>query len=480
MTEDEAGTSLEALLERDHRGQAVYRAALEYGCAYLGGVPARQVAPTAEAIAALDAFDEPLPLQSAPAAAVLRQLHELGSPATTAQAGGRYFGFVNGGALPAALAARLLADFWDQNAALSVMSPIAAKLEAICERWLVELFGLPAGSAAGLTSGSSLATLSGLLAGRNELLRRRGWDLRERGLFGAPPLRAVLSSGAHVTTRKALAILGIGASQIVEVPADAQGRFDARALPPLDANTLLILQAGNVNSGAFDPFERLCQAARAAGAWVHIDGAFGLWARACRATRHLAAGIEMADSWSVDGHKTLNSPYDCGIALCRDRAALANALSADAAYLPAGEYRDGMLYTPEMSRRARSIELWAALKSLGRDGIDQLIAQLCRRARQFAAELEAQGFRILNEVVFNQVLVACDSPELTAGALTRLQADGECWCSGSQWRGEAVIRISVCSWRTTAADVRRSAAAFVAARQAALPGKLDLRYDKRA
>ena len=237
--------------------------------------------PDAQALAALENFDEALPAQPTPPADVLRQLHHLGSPATTANAGGRYFGYVNGGALPGGLAGRVLADCWDQNAALQLMSPVAAKLEAVCERWLVDLLRLPAESAVGMVSGTSVASLCGLLAGRNALLTRAGWDVSQQGLFGAPALRVVMSSSAHATIRKALATLGIGAAQIELVPADAQGRMDAKALPPLDERALLVLQAGNVNSGAFDAFTPLCEAARRAGAWVHVDGAFGLWARAC-------------------------------------------------------------------------------------------------------------------------------------------------------------------------------------------------------
>ncbi len=455
-------------LKTEHDSRDVYRLALEYSGKYLDTLAERRVFPEAEALAALGRFDEPLPDQPLAAQDVLKQLHDLGAPATTAQGGGRYFGFVNGGVLPAALGARLMADFWDQNAALQVMSPIAAKLEAICENWLVDLLDLPRSSAAGLVSGTSAATLCGLLAGRNALLRRQGWDVTAQGLFGAPKLRAVISDGAHITVRKTLAILGIGSEQVQTVPAEQQGRFDVSQMPPLDDRTLLILQAGNVNSGAFDPFVPLCNAAREAGAWVHIDGAFGLWARASQSTAHLTAGVDLANSWSVDAHKTLNSPYDCGIIICRDRQALVGALQASDSYLQFGEGRDGMLYTLEMSRRARGLELWAALKSLGRTGIDQLVAQLCRRARQFAGELRTQGFRILNDVVFNQVLVACDSPELTMPTLELIQASGECWCGASQWQGEIVIRISVCSWATTEEDVQRSVAAFVAARAQAL------------
>ena len=454
-------------LKRDHADQTIYRQALEYTCDYLADLRERPPCPPPEALADLDQFDEALPAGSTAASDVLATLHRIGSPATTALNGGRYFGFVNGGVLPTALAARLLADVWDQNAGLQIMSPIAAKMEAVCETWLVDLFGLPADTAMGLVSGTSVATLCGLLAARNAILRRAGWDASERGLFGAPPLRVVMSSAAHVTVRKALALLGIGADQITLVPADDQGRFDAGALAPLDERTILILQAGNVNTGAFDPFAPLCRAANAAGAWVHIDGAFGLWARACESTANLTAGIDLADSWSVDAHKTLNAPYDCGIALCRDRGAMISALQASETYLHFGEGRDGMLYTPEMSRRARGIELWAALKSLGRGGVDQLVAQLCERARQFAAELDAAGFRILNDVVFNQTLVACETPALTQRTLEQVQAGGECWCGGTEWQGEAAIRISVCSWATTEADVSRSVSAFVVAREQA-------------
>ena len=450
---------------QDH---AIFRRALDYGLAHLASLENRRPFPSQAALDALRIFDEPMPLQGADADSILRQLHDIGSPATVAHGGGRYFGFVNGGALPAGLAARALADFWDQNAALHVMSPIAAKLEALCEGWLVDLLRLPDGTAAGFVGGSSTATLCGLLAGRDALLRRHGWDIREGGLFGAPAIRVVMSQEAHATVSKALAILGIGDAQIERIPADSQGRFDADRLPKLDDNTLLILQAGNVNSGAFDDFAALCQAARDADAWTHIDGAFGLWARACNAKAHLTHGIEMADSWSVDAHKTLNSPYDCGIVFCRESDALAAALQVSGAYLPLSGERDGSRYTPDMSRRARGIELWALLKSLGKAGIDALVTRLCAHARDFADGLAAQGFRILNDVVFNQVLVACETGELTEATLKQIQRGGEIWCGGTLWHGEPAIRVSVCSHATTADDIRRGVEAFAQARSLAL------------
>ena len=455
-------------LHNECQDKAIYRQAFDCAMDYLDSQRKRPVFPTSKSLLALNKLDEPLPQGPSAAADVLRLLHEIGSPATVAQGGGRYFGFVNGGVFPAALAARLLADVWDQNAALQVMSPIAAKLEAICETWLVDLLDLPAGAAAGFVSGTSIATVCGLLAGRNAILQKHGWDASERGLFGAPPIRVVLSGAAHASVDKALSILGMGSAQVERVAADEQGRIDVRKMPPLDDNTLLILQAGNVNSGAFDDFATICARARRAGAWAHIDGAFGLWARACQATAHLTAGMELADSWSADAHKTLNSPYDCGIILCKDRQALAGALQAQGDYFIYGHERDGMLYTPEMSRRARSVELWALLKALGRAGIDELVAQLCARARQFAEGLAGNEFRILNDIVFNQVLVACETPEHTQRTLREIQASGVCWCGGSTWQGEPVIRISVCSWATSEDDVRLSVEAFVAARERAL------------
>ena len=360
-------------LQQENDEKAHYQQTLDYALAYLASVRHRPVFPSDAAIDGMRALDLALPRGTKRrcrySASVTRDRfaghgRPRRRPLFRLCQRRRYF--------QAALAARILADVWDQNAALNIMSPIAAKLEAICETWLVDLLDLPADTAAGFVSGTSTATLCGLLAGRNAILSRQGWDVGERGLFGAPVIRLVMSEAAHGSVRKALALLGSGQAQIEIVPADDQGRMDTQDLPKLDDSTLLILQAGNVNSGAFDDFVTICLAAERADSWVHIDGAFGLWARACSTTVHLTAGIEIADSWSVDAHKTLNSAYDCGIILCKDRQALVQALQAQGAYLQFGEERDGMLYTPEMSRRARGIELWALLKSLGRAGVDEL------------------------------------------------------------------------------------------------------------
>lgn len=445
------------LLEQAHR----------YAEAYIGSVRDRPVFPSASAIENLSAFDGPMPEQGLDPAQMLEQLHTIGGPATVAQTGGRYFGFVNGGIHPPALAARWLADSWDQNAALHVMSPIASKLEAVCEAWLASLFGLPEGTAAGFVSGTSTSLTCGFAAARNTLLQRQNWDVAADGLFGAPEIKVVLGEQAHGSVFKALAFLGLGRDRVYKIPCDDQGRMIADQVPDLDERTLLILAAGNVNSGAFDPCRILCERAKAAGAWIHIDGAFGLWAAASPKTSHLTDGIGLADSWSVDAHKTLNAPYDSGIILCRDRDALASALHATGSYLQFSENRDSMMYAPEMSRRARGIDLWATLVTLGQKGVAELIDQLCDGAHLFAESLQKNDFRILNDVVFNQVLVACGTPAETEETLRTLQDSGECWCGGSVWLDEPVIRVSVCAAETTPQDIERSVAAFVQSRQAA-------------
>ena len=445
--------------------KGIFEQAKTYAYDYMDKAYDRSVIPSEDAIKNLSIFDEQLPEMSCNPIEVLRLLHENGSPATLAQTAGRYFGFVNGSSTPAALAAKWLSDVWDQNAALYVMSPIVSQLETVCEKWLRSLLGLPEETVAGFVSGTSTATACGLAAGRNEILKRQGWDVNSKGLFGAPPIRVVLGEQAHATVFKALALIGLGKDRVEKVPVDDQGRMIADKMPELDAHTLVIVQAGNVNSGAFDPIDEICDRARSAGAWVHVDGAFGLWAAASRNKHYLTKGIEKADSWSVDAHKTLNAPYDCGIILCRNREALVTALQATGSYIQYSENRDGMLYTPEMSRRARGVELWATLKFFGRSGVEELIDGLCERAQQFAELLTAEGFHVLNDVVFNQVLVSCNSPEETKSVLENIQKSGECWCGGTVWKGEPVIRISVCSWATTPLDIERSAAAFVKARE---------------
>ena len=458
---------LQRQMFRELEEKRIFEAAREAAFTYADSVRERSVFPPPEALDRLDVFDEPLPQAPGDALQILRQLDRFGSPASVAQTGGRYFGFVNGGVLPAALAVRWLTDFWDQNTLLYVSSPIASRLETVTEAWLRELFGLPEECVAGFVSGSSLSIFCALAAARQRAFATLGWDIGRQGFAGAPHLRLVAGRQGHGTVAKAIALLGFGTDRVEWVDSDEQGRIDAAKVPELDASTILILQAGNVNSGAFDDFDSLCRRAREAGAWVHIDGAFGLWAAACARLAHLTRGIELADSWSFDGHKTLNTPYDSGVVMCRDRDALSQALHAAGSYIVYGEERDGMLYTPEMSRRARVCELWAALKYLGRSGIDQLIDGLQRRAEQFAEGLRQEGFEILNDVVFNQVLAACGTDAETEATLAAVQNSGECWAGGTRWRERAAIRVSVCSWATTGDDVARSVRAFAAARSGA-------------
>lgn len=456
-------------MHRELKDKSLLEQAKQYAFEYIDTIADRTVFPDAVAIANLGRFDEPMPEVSQPGTDVLGMLDAYGSPATVAQTGGRYFGFVNGGVVPTSLAARWMADAWDQNPALYVISPIVSKLEQVCERWLRDLLELPDGTVAGYVSGSSTATLCGLAAARYELLKRMDWDVNAKGLFGAPPIRVIVSQQAHSSVFKALALLGLGKDRIERVPADGQGRIDADHIPRLDARSLLLLQAGNVNTGAFDAFEEICDPTNKNDAWVHVDGAFGLWVRASEKRKSIARGIELADSWSADGHKTLNTPYDCGIVLCRRPEILVAAMQASGSYIQYSDNRDGMMHVPEMSRRARSVDLWAALKYLGKSGVAELIDGMCDRAAQFAEQLTAHGFRILNEVVFNQVLVAADTAVQTRELLADVQASGVCWCGGTQWNDEPAIRISVSSWATTPDDVLRSVNAFVDARANSMP-----------
>jgi len=442
---------MKALLEETAARSARYSAAV-------GGM---RVAPQPRDIARLERLGGPLPQNRSDPREILALLDDLGSPATVATTGGRYFGFVTGGALPAAVAANWLAGIWDQNAAFSAMSPVAAKIEEIVLAWIIELLGLPQSCGAGFVTGTTMANFSALAAARTALLQRAGWDVEDSGLFGAPPLRVLVGEKVHVSLLKALALLGLGRSRVISVPADGQGRMKAGALPELDERTLICIQAGNVNTGAFDPAEEICSRAREAGTWVHVDGAFGLWAAASPHYAPLLQGVSHADSWAIDCHKWLNVPYDSGIALVRAPEHLQKALALTAAYLQTGEVREPSHYTPESSRRARGIETWAAIRSLGRDGLRTLIERNCRFARIFADRLQQAGFEILNEIVLNQVLVCFGNAEETRRVIAGVQDEGTCWCGGTRWHGRTAMRISVSSWATTEEDVERSLAAIL-------------------
>jgi len=428
---------------------------------YLAGLPTRSVAPTPAALARLHSLDRPFPDGPADPTAVLEELHAVGSPATMATAGGRFFGFVVGGSLPAALAASWLAAAWDQDAGLAVLAPGAAAFEEVALRWLLDALGLPPDCAGGFVTGATMANFTALAAARHAVLRRAGWDVEADGLFGAPPIGVVVGEEVHISVLKALGLLGLGRTRVTRVPTDPLGRIRADRLPPLDDRTIVCLQAGNVNTGACDPVRDICPVAHARGAWVHVDGAFGLWAAAAPARAHLVAGIAAADSWALDAHKWLNVPYDSGVALCRDGAALRAAMATQAAYLLQGTGREPDEYTPELSRRARGVEIWAALAALGRSGLADLVERCCRHAARFAAGLSAAGHEILNEVTLNQVLVRFGDDATTRRVIAALQAEGTCWCGGTVWQGRTAMRISVSSWATTEQDVEHSLAAMI-------------------
>jgi glutamate/tyrosine decarboxylase-like PLP-dependent enzyme len=431
---------------------------------YLESLSDRDVRPDPEAVQRLAELDIDLPAAGLAGAEVLKMLDERVGPATMAMAGPRFFGFVIGGALPVTVAANWLATAWDQNTGLYRSTPGTSHLEQVALAWLKQLFGFPASTAGAFVTGGTMANFTALAAARREVLQRAGWAVDADGLFGAPPITVLVGAEAHPTLLKSLGLLGLGRNRVVRVPVDAQGRMRADALPKIKGPAILCLQAGNVNTGAFDPLEPLIAAAKDAGAWVHVDGAFGLWAAAAPSRAHLTAGIAHADSWATDAHKWLNVPYDCGLAFVRDADALRGAMAISAEYLPTDSpQRNPSDFTPELSRRARGIEVWAALLSLGQKGVAELIERNCRQARRFAEALSNAGHRILNDVVLNQVLVSFGSAETTLRVIDAIQEDGTCWAGSTVWQGSTAMRISVCSAATTDADVERSAAAMIEA-----------------
>ena len=428
---------------------------------YLDGLDSRSVGPSAEALAALSELAGPWAAQGSNPDDVLAKLDRLGSPATIASAGPRYFGFVTGGSLPVALAANWLAGAWDQNAFSTVSSPLGAALEMACLDWLRETFGFPKGVGGAFVTGATMANFTALAAARHAVLARRGWDVEQDGLFGAPPITVLVGGEGHAAMLKAVRMLGLGEGRVRRLEVDDQGAIRADALPVIDGPTILCLQAGNVNSGAFDPAAALIPAAQQAGAWVHVDGAFGIWAKAAPARAELAAGYEAADSLAVDGHKWLNVPYDSGVTLVREPDHLRAAMSISAAYLPDAAVREPYDYTPECSRRMRATEIWAVLASLGQAGLADLIETCCRQASMLAEGLAGAGYAVLNEVRLNQVMVSFGDDERTARVIEGLQADGTAWCGGTHWHGRAAMRISFSSHATTDADVAKTLAAIL-------------------
>ena len=434
---------------------------VERAARFLESLPERRVGAARVAEELMPALGGGLPQAGLPASEIVARLDEIGVQGVVANAGPRYFGFVTGGALPASLAASWLAAAWDQNAFSEVSSPVGAALERVAMRWVLEALDLPAEAGAAFVTGATMANFTALAAARRAVLLGHGHDADRQGLHGGPEITVVAGEQAHATLFKALGMLGLGRDRAVRVPVDDQGRMRADALPDLDGPAIVCSQAGNVNSGAFDPVGAVCDAVRADDVWVHVDGAFGLWARASSRFDESTAGIERADSWATDAHKWLNVPYDSGLAIVRDAAALSGAMSVHADYLPDRMSRDPFEFTPETSRRMRGIEIWAAIASLGRDGIEELVEHNCRHARRFAAGLRDAGFEILNDVVLNQVLVAFGDDRSTTEVIQGVQREGTCWCGGTSWNGRAAMRISVSSWATTDDDVERSLAAIV-------------------
>jgi glutamate/tyrosine decarboxylase-like PLP-dependent enzyme len=438
--------------------ESLFRAAAERATDYLAALPDRPVAADPDAVARLEAcVGSALSEDPTPDEKVIAELDELGAAATVASAGPRFFGFVTGGALPASVAASWLAAAWDQNAFAAASSPAGVLFERIAGAWVLDLLGLPASSAIAFTTGATMANFTALAAARHALLEREGWDVEAQGLFGAPELRVLVGAEAHPTLHKALGLLGLGRERVERLPVDAQGCIRVDALPEVDGPAILCSQAGNVNSGGADPFPALRRWCDERGAWLHVDGAFGLWAAASPRHAKLVAGVETADSWATDAHKWLNVPYDSGFAIVRSARDLAASMSFDAAYLPTeGEAAEPFHLAPETSRRARGIEVWAALRSLGKSGVGQLVDRCCGYAMRFASALELAGYEVLNDVVLNQVVVSFGDEVRCARVIERIQRDGVCWCGPTRWRGRAAMRISVSSWATRDDDVARS------------------------
>jgi glutamate/tyrosine decarboxylase-like PLP-dependent enzyme len=437
-----------------------------YAADFLDTLDERPVAPEADVEQLIQALGGPLPEEGVDPRAVVAALVEDAGPGIVGIPSGRYFGFVIGGAVPAAVAADWLTSVWDQNAGLYVGGPSAAVVEEVCRGWLAELLGLPPDVSVAYVTGCQMAHVTALAAARHHVLAQAGWDVAQDGLAGAPPIRVVVGAKRHVTIDRALRLLGIGAVSLEVVPVDDQGRMRVDELRLGDGPTIVCGQAGEVNTGAFDDLDAIADIAAEAGAWFHVDGAFGLWAAASPQLRHLLRGSERADSWATDGHKWLNVPYDSGLAFCAHPEAHRAAMSVTASYLVHAEdqrHRDQVDWTPEFSRRARGFPIYAAIRSLGRAGIVEMIERCCAHAQRFAEVLEAGGATVLNDVVLNQVLVRIGDGERTRETIARVQREGTCWLGGTDWNGEHAMRISVSNFRTTADDVDRSAAAIFAA-----------------
>ena len=443
----------------------------DHALQFLRSLPQRHVGARATREELLSIFRAPLSDKGEDGKRVLDLLASGAERGAVGSAGPRYFGFVIGGSLPVALAADWITSAWDQNSGIFVTSPIVSVLEEVASAWLLELFDLPRTASVGFVTGGQMANCTGLAAGRDAVLRRAGYNVEEQGLIGAPAVNIILSAEAHITIYASLRLLGFGARKVRLVDTDDQGRMrpDAlrKTLAGVDGPTIVCAQAGNVNTGSVDPLREIATVTRERGAWLHIDGAFGLWGRASRDRRPLLDGVELADSWATDAHKWLNVPYDNGIIIVRDSAAHRASMTVSAEYLEqtAGAERDPLDWVPEFSRRGRGVTVYAALRTLGRAGVESLVDRLCARARQMGDLLRKEkGVRILNDIVLNQVLVRFgDDDEKTRRAVARAQQEGTCWMAGTTWHGVAAMRISVSNWATSEEDIARSADAILRA-----------------
>ena len=437
--------------------------AASMGIRYRQRSASRTVAPTDEALAAVERLIEPMPESGTPDTEVLALLDQVGSSAAMTMTGPRFFGFVIGGSLPVTVASNWLSTVWDQNTVMHEVTTATATFERVAMDWMIDIFGLPTGSAAAFVTGATVANFTALAAARNRVYTDIGWDVEADGLIGAPPLTIIVGEEAHPTVFKSLGMLGFGRDTAIRVPVDGQDRMDASRLPRIAGPTIVCTQAGNINTGAFDPVGDICAAVKPHGAWVHVDGAFGLWAAASSSLRPLCSGLESADSWATDAHKWLNVPYDSGVAFVSDAAALKSAMSITADYLlMKSEFRNPSDFTPELSRRARGVDIWAALKSLGREGVAEIVDRCCRNAKRFAHRLRAEGYTVINDVVLNQVLVSFGEASVTTKIVAEVQKEGTCWCGSTVWQGQTAMRISVCNASTTAADVDQSLDAIIA------------------
>jgi len=445
--------------------------------AFRRALPERPHTPQASYAEMLARFDAPTPEQGVPGPEIIAALDETAAPGLHAMAGPRFFGWVIGGSHPVGVAADFLTSAWGQNAGNHAAAPAAAAAETVAAKWLLDLLDLPRDCSVGFTTGATMANFTGLAAARGAVLRRLGWDVDSQGLFGAPPISVLIGDDAHTTVFSALQYLGLGHDRVIRIAADANGRMDAAAFAEaarrIDGPAIAIAQAGQLNTGAFDPFAEIAAITRARGFWLHVDGAFGLWARACPEVAHLGAGLELADSWAVDGHKWLQTPYDSGYAIVRDRDAHHRAMTTAASYLPlaAADERDPVHFVPELSRRSRGFATWAMIRALGRAGIAEMVARHCAITRHMAGLLAAEpGIGVVNDVVLNQAIVRFgadlsdeDGDRATEAVIRRVQNEGECFVGGARWRGRWVMRISVIGYSTAMEDAERAVASMLRA-----------------